>query len=161
LKSFTALDPQGHQGKTNVWLTPRWILDALGDFDLDPCGQPDWKTAKDHFYYYGLDKHWYGRAWLNPPYGRDVGKWLKRLEIHGNGIALVFARTDTKWFQELRPDAINFMKGRVAFLRPNGESDTNAGTPSILMAWGKDNVKALKQVPGRIYTGSKPGSEDK
>ena|ERR1700677_2100836 len=153
MKSFTAVDPQGHEGKTNVWLTPRWILTALGRFDLDPCAHPTWATALQSYYENGLEQDWFGRVWLNPPYGKNIGQWLKRMEIHGDGIALVFARTDTKWFQELQFDAANFMKGRVRFLRPDGTEDTNAGTPSMLLAWGENNVRALKKIPGIILTG--------
>jgi hypothetical protein len=148
--SFVAVDPQGHEGQTNVWLTPRWILSALGDFNLDPAAHESWPTADEHLYEFGLEEEWHGRVWLNPPYGRNIGQWLLKLQKHGNGIALVFARTDTSWFQSLEWDAANFMKGRIKFLRPSGKEETNAGTPNVLLAWGKENVKALKNVPGII-----------
>lgn len=147
---FTKLDPQGHEGKTNVWLTPRWILDALGRFDLDPCAHESWETAKRHMYIRGLDNEWDGRVWLNPPYGRQIGHWLKRMEAHGNGVALVFARTDTIWFQGLKFDAANFMRGRIRFLKPDLTEATNAGTPNVLFAWGKHNVEAISKIPGKI-----------
>lgn len=148
--SFTKLDPQSHEGETNIWLTPRWILDALGSFDLDPAGYENWATADKHFFTSGLELTWFGRVWLNPPYGREVGCWLKKLESHGNGIALVFARTDTSWFQSLNWDAANFIKGRIKFLRPDLTEATNAGTPNVLLAFGSENVKAIKQIPGVI-----------
>jgi hypothetical protein len=67
---------QPYRGETNDWLTPRYILDALGKFDLDPCAALDqpWATArrpltvKDD----GLKKPWVGRVWLNPPYGEQT-----------------------------------------------------------------------------------------
>ena len=92
------------QGQTDCWLTPPEIIDALGPFDLDPCaapGQP-WTTAKHHYAppQDGLQLPWFGRIWLNPPYGQQTGLWLDRLSRHGNGIALVFARTETAMFFE-------------------------------------------------------------
>lgn len=84
------------------WLTPPEILRALGTFDLDPCSPTDrpWDTAKIHYTKIddGLAKPWHGRVWLNPPYGNKTKSWLSRLALHGNGIALVFARTETKSF---------------------------------------------------------------
>lgn len=70
-KGFVSTDPPNHKGKTNVWLTPRVILDKLGEFDLDPCAHSGWKTAKNHFFQNGLDNDWKGRVWLNPPYGKE------------------------------------------------------------------------------------------
>ena len=92
------------QGRTDCWLTPPEIIKALGPFDLDPCaapGQP-WPTAKHHYALPqdGLQLPWFGRVWLNPPYGQQTGLWLERLNQHGNGIALVFARTETAMFFE-------------------------------------------------------------
>lgn len=148
--TFTKLEPQGHEGKTNVWLTPRWILNELGEFDLDPCAHQGWPTAYDHFYENGLLEDWYGRVWLNPPYGRNVGQWLNKLELHGNGIALIFARTDTSWFQSLSFEAANFVKGRIKFLNQDLKESTNAGVPSVLLAWGEENIEAIKNIKGII-----------
>lgn len=145
MKGFSKLDNPNHEGATNTWLTPLWIVNALGEFDLDPCGYPGHPTAKrlicepeD-----GLNAKWDGRVWLNPPYGRDIGKWLLKLEAHGNGIALVFGRTDTVWFHKLNQHAIFFIKGRLKFLKPDLTVDTNAGHGSILLAYGKNNVDAI------------------
>lgn len=95
---------RAYEGATESWLTPPAIIQALGEFDLDPCAclhQP-WPTAKGHYTIEdnGLLKAWAGRVWLNPPYGPETGRWLGRLAEHGNGIALVFARTETQMFFE-------------------------------------------------------------
>lgn len=87
-------------GESNSWLTPPEIIAALGTFDLDPCacvGQP-WSTAETHLYPRddGLSAPWVGRVWLNPPYGPATARWLQRLARHGDGIALIFARTETE-----------------------------------------------------------------
>lgn len=137
------------------WLTPPRIVEALGPFDLDPCACVDrpWDTAKIHYTKNenGFDKPWEGRVWLNPPYGNETFKWIKRLADHGNGIALIFARTETKGFFDQvwdRADAIFFFKGRLKFYRPNGIQGGSANAPSCLIIYGRDNVltvnKALK-----------------
>lgn len=142
---FSTLDNPSHEGKTNTWLTPLELIRSIGKFDLDPCGFPGHQTAdrliclpKD-----GLNETWHGRVWLNPPYGREIGKWIKKLESHGDGIALVFGRTDTKWFHDLKPDLIFFMRGRIKFLKPDFTKDTNAGHGSILLAFGRHNAGAI------------------
>lgn len=142
---FSKLDNPSHEGKTNTWLTPLNIVRALGNFDLDPCGFPGHITAKKMICLPddGLETQWFGRVWLNPPYGKSIGQWLERLEIHGNGIALVFARTDTKWFHKLKPDLVWFLKGRIKFLKPDLSQDTNAGHGSMLLAFGSENARAV------------------
>ena len=145
-------EPVSHKGNTNDWYTPKWILDACGEFDLDPCGTPVWPTARTIFTKKddGLTKKWFGRVWLNPPYGKNVGDWLHKLYCHGNGLALVFARTDTKWFQEYAPKCswILFVSGRIKFV--NSETlqitDRNPGAPSILMAFGEQAIPEIKGV---------------
>lgn len=145
MSGFSKLDNPAHEGKTNAWLTPLPIIKALGEFDLDPCGFHGHETAKKLICLPddGLGADWSGRVWLNPPYGREIGKWLKKLEAHGNGIALVFGRTDTTWFHDLRPDLIFCLRGRVKFLKPDFTEDTNAGHGSVLLAFGRQNAGAI------------------
>ena len=85
---------------TDEWLTPPEILAALGPFDLDPC-TPDampWQTAAARYTKRddGLAQPWRGRVWLNPPFGREAVRWLRKLAAHGDGVALVPARTETR-----------------------------------------------------------------
>lgn len=127
-------------------------MDALGAFDLDPCApveQPGWTrastayTEKDD----GLAQPWVGRVWLNPPYGRGMGDWLARLAEHGNGIALIFARTETRAFHEHvwdKADALLFLRGRLRFHTPDGAQAGPANAPSVLIAYGPENAQALK-----------------
>jgi hypothetical protein len=135
------------------WLTPPEIIKALGEFDLDTCAalnQP-WATAKTHYTIKdnGLEKKWFGRVYCNPPYGTQTGKWLKKLAQHNNGIALIFARTETNnFFKYIWPkaSAILFLKGRLIFYSIHGDlADNSAGAPSCLVAYGKQNAIALKQ----------------
>lgn len=151
---------RSYRGKTDVWLTPPEIVNALGVFDLDPChieSRP-WDTAARHLTESddGLSSLWTGRVWLNPPYGPETGKWLDRLAIHGDGIALVFARTETAMFHEHvwgRADAILFLEGRLHFHHADGaRAVANAGGPSCLVAYGVNNVVSLRQsgIRGRL-----------
>jgi hypothetical protein len=143
------------------WLTPPAILRALGAFDLDPCAHPQqfYRTAvrmiappTD-----GLAAKWAGRVWLNPPYGHGVLKrWISRLAEHGDGIALVPARTDVEdWFWPYvweRASAVLFLRGRLFFHRPDGSTKGNAGHGSVLAAYGAANVDALREsgIVGRL-----------
>ena len=135
------------QGATNDWLTPPYIFEALGFFDLDPCAsvnQP-WTTAYRMIFppEDGLTARWKTkeRVWLNPPYGQETYKWLNKLSTHaGGGIALTFARTETKGFFESvwgRAHSILFLSGRIRFHLPvTGERGrSNAGSPSVLIAY--------------------------
>lgn len=136
------------------WLTPPEIIKELGEFDLDPCSPINrpWDTAKNHYSVldHGLMREWYGRIWLNPPYGRETTHWLSKLVQHGNGIALIFARTETEMFFENvwdEADAVLFFRGRLYFHHVTGEkAAANAGAPSVLIAYGENNVDSLRQV---------------
>jgi hypothetical protein len=138
---------------TEVWLTPRFILNALGTFDLDPCAAPNpkiWATAQRHLVYPqqdGLEIPWEGRVWMNPPYGLALGRWLGRLADHGRGTALTFARTDTEaWFQGIweRADALLFLRGRLTFHNADGSPAAhNSGGPSVLIAYGPRDAEML------------------
>ncbi|GJN60462.1 DNA N-6-adenine-methyltransferase [Elizabethkingia anophelis] len=133
------------------WLTPPEIIKALGSFDLDPCSPVNrpWPTANNHFTIEddGLSQGWNGRVWCNPPYG-DVAKlWLNKCANHGNAIALTFARTETKMFFDHvwnKADAVLFIKGRLKFYHVNGVKGDSAGAPSVLIAYGKENVRILE-----------------
>lgn len=94
--------------KTDLWETPQDLfdkLDAVYHFDLDACALPE--NAKCQRYFTpeqdGLSQEWTGNVWCNPPYGRQIGKWVQK--AHDSKAAVVVmllpARTDTKWFHEL------------------------------------------------------------
>lgn len=140
--------------KKDEWLTPPEIVYSLGEFDLDPCSPINrpWDTANKHFTILddGLSKEWSGRVWMNPPYGKEAIKWMDKLSRHGNGIALIFARTETKMFFSHvwdKADAILFIQGRLTFYNVDGtKPKANGGAPSVLIAYGKENVEALRKV---------------
>ena len=160
----------GHQSAVmlkDAWLTPPSTLAALGLFALDPCAalnQP-WSTAKQHYTIAdnGLVKTWHDRVWLNPPYGGPeiVGPWMRRMVEHGQGTALIFARTETALFFETvwrRATAVLFIEGRLHFHHGTrtyvkrearwfeiGErASANAGAPSCLVAYGAHDADILE-----------------
>lgn len=135
-----------------TWLTPPEIVNALGPFDTDPCcpdGGMPWRTAtrmitksED-----GLSQPWFGRVWLNPPYGREALPFFKKMSSHqGGGIALVFARTDTALWQDwIFPFAvgIKFIRGRLRFRHADGTPGETATAPSVLVAYSRHDFGRL------------------
>jgi hypothetical protein len=145
----------GHQSsnmKTDEWLTPPELLRSLGKFDLDPCSPINrpWDTAAKHYTILddGLLQEWSGRVWLNPPFGSQAIHWLRKLKEHGNGIALVPARTETKMFYETVwgcSDGVMFLKSRPHFHYVDGtRASFNSGAPICLIAYGHKNLLALR-----------------
>ena len=69
---------------------------------------------------------------MNPPYGREIGKWVKKISEWG-GVALLPARTDTKWFHEYiyHKAEIRFIKGRLKF----GDGKNSAPFPSMIVVF--------------------------
>lgn len=136
---------------SDEWLTPPEILAKLGAFDLDPCSPINrpWDTARRHYTVTddGLSKEWFGRVWMNPPFGREATRWMKKMADHENGIALIPARTETAMFYEsvwTRADAVLFLKGRPHFHRVDGSrASFNSGAPICLVAYGQCNHAAL------------------
>jgi hypothetical protein len=136
---------------TKTWLTPPDLLGRLGRFDLDPCAATNapWPTASRHYTEAddGLSQPWEGRVWCNPPYGTGIGRWMERMASHGNGIALVFARTDTEPWRSAweHGDGFLFITGRLRFRCYDGSlPESNGGAPSVLIAYGAVNVHTLK-----------------
>ena len=138
--------------KNDEWLTPPDIVQSLGEFDLDPCSPINrpWPTAAQHLTINddGLMHEWHGRVWCNPPFGREAVKWLRRMAAHGNGIALIPARTETAMFYETVwscADAVLFIKGRPHFHYVDGRrAPFNSGAPICLVAYGAANAQALE-----------------
>lgn len=146
----------GHQSaraKSTTWLTPPEWIEALGPFYLDPCCPEvmPWKTAYRCYTpsTNGLAQEWTGRVWLNPPFGQEWPAWVEKLADHGDGIALIAARTETEAFYRLvwgRADAICFVRGRPHFYDAEGNrAPFNSGAPMALIAYGARNVAALNE----------------
>lgn len=136
---------------TDVWLTPPDLIDKLGVFDLDPCcpNNLKWSTAKNYYSLDngqdGLELEWFGRVWLNPPYSNWVD-FIKKLKDHGNGIAFIFARTETRGFFNhiwYDADSIFFIKKRVRLLKSDGITFGMSPAPSVLVCYGKNNTDSI------------------
>ena len=139
--------PSDNVGSGGDWLTPPSLLAQIrriwGDlFDPCPYPRPDWD---------GLAVPWRGTAFVNPPYGRDVDKWLEKAlgEISSENceraIFLLHARTDTRWFHEyVLGDASNlyFVRGRIRFRRPDGPG-ANSPVPSIIIVFDPEQSGGL------------------
>lgn len=136
------------------WYTPPEIFEALGlTFDLDPCSPGAGKSYVPALQHYtahddGLAQDWgTSLAWVNPPYGPSTKLWMEKLAHHGNGIAMVFARTDVRWFQEygVLADTVCFVNNRVYFYQ--GDIAKRGGRPgagSMLLAYGPKAAQALR-----------------
>lgn len=149
----TGFSHESARNESVEWYTPPEIFNALGiEFDLDPCAAPGgafvpakkFYTAEDD----GLSRDWHGTVFCNPPYGKETPVWLRKLQDHGDGIALVFARTDPQWFQQAAStaSAICFISGRVRFYQ--GSVNKRGGSPgagSCLIAYGEKCAEALMQ----------------
>jgi len=153
---------ESSKNKSVEWYTPRYIFEAIGiTFDLDPCSPGKdvvpWIPAIKHLTVEdnGLMAEWNGNVWLNPPYGTNTSAWLSRLAMHKKGIALLFCRPDTNWFHKYvkSADLICLVKGRIQFVNEDFAEEyakrkykpkKSCGAASMLIAYGKENAKALK-----------------
>ncbi len=150
------------------WLTPPDWIEKLGPFDLDPCCPPNmpWRTAatmwtRDDD---GLKRNWFGRVWCNPPYGppKIIEPWMYRSADRGNGISLIFARTETRcWFKYIWPRATAalFVEGRPHFYKIAGKrADGNSGGPVALIAYSEDDLDSLlrSRIKGKLVVLNRP-----
>lgn len=133
--------------------TPKSIVDVFGEFDLDPCGaryQPNHELASTTYNLArgqnGLQLPWFGRVWLNPPYGNGIEEWMRMAVDHGNVLALVPGRTSSSWFQDNvfgKADAVLFMRKRLRFMRARPGASYRASFASVFVAYGFDNARSL------------------
>lgn len=124
------------------WETPLELfdeLDAIFGFQTDVCATP--QNAKCARYFTpemdGLSQKWEGVCWCNPPYGREIGKWVEKAHLSSKTaitVMLLPARTDTAWFHEyvLRYANIRFLRGRLKF----GGGKYPAPFPSMIAVFG-------------------------
>lgn len=139
--------------ENQAWGTPAQFLDFLKvrrgwEPDLDAAASKD--NAKAPEYYDlesdGLASAWFGDVWLNPPFGRELPKWLEKCaeEIEKPAVhsiyTLIPARTDTRWFHEIvmeKASMVYLIKGRFNFQFPGQVPGANAPFPSMLVVWRK------------------------
>lgn len=127
--------------KTDLWATPQAFFDELDNefhFETDVCALPENAKCKKYFtpQQDGLSQEWSGVCWMNPPYGREISKWMKKAyESSLSGatvVCLVPSRTDTKWFHDFAMKGeIRFVKGRLKF----GNCENSAPFPSAVVVF--------------------------
>lgn len=135
--------------KSDEWETPQDLFDKLNaefSFTLDVCATPE--NAKCSAFYTedddGLKQDWQGNCWMNPPYGREIGKWIEKAAWAAKTTAnlvvcLLPARTDTRWWHKWIWDTeqqkpytgvkVRFIKGRLKF----GGCSNSAPFPSAIV----------------------------
>lgn len=99
---------------------------------------------------------WFGRSFVNPPYGEKARPFMQRMAEHNRGIALLFARTETGLFFDIgkiwaSASAMLFIEGRLRFYNVDGtQAKDSAGAPSVLIAYGPADAEALREsdIPG-------------
>jgi len=136
--------------QTDLWETPQDLFDKLDaefGFTLDVCALPE--NAKCRRYFTpeedGLRQKWTGTCWMNPPYGRQIGLWVRKaFEAAQEGatvVCLLPARTDTRWWHEyvMRAAEIRFLRGRLRF----GGARNPAPFPSVVVVFRKGLYKPV------------------
>ena len=111
-------------GASVEWYTPITLFANLGVFDLDPaCGRAYCDVpALEHWSEDGDRLPWYGRVWLNPPYGPAAVPFVERMIAHNRGLLLLPARTETRLFQKAAraAESVCFLRERLWFTRGDG-----------------------------------------
>jgi len=161
-------------GKTDEWLTPPEVVDRvvelLGEIDLDPCAETDVNPnvpAKAHVTKKndGLNQMWWGRVFMNPPYGRRIIEWVDHLlaEFRSDptmeAIALLPAKTDTIYFKLLRDYPRCFVDHRLSF---DGNGCGRCPFPSMIVYLGPrtEEFASIFSGLGDIYVLKEPEEED-
>lgn len=151
---------------SDSWYTPAPIIEvaraAMGGIDLDPASSTEANEvvrAKEFFTEEdnGLKRDWWGRVWLNPPYGRDddhaskAGIWTSYLvEQYEQGSVteatlLVNSKTDTLWWAPLWVvGTICFLSERVVFGTPGGSKPASPVHASALVYMGRKPKRFIK-----------------
>jgi phage N-6-adenine-methyltransferase len=127
--------------ETDEWPTPQDFFDRLNEefhFELDVCAThenakcPRYFTRREN----GLLQQWTGVCWMNPPYGREIGQWVKKAYESALGgatvVCLLPSRTDTAWWHDYcMKGEIRFVRGRLKF----GDASENAPFPSAVVVF--------------------------
>lgn len=143
----------GNSSAHHGWETPPNLLDDLyqvvgSGFDLDPCSPTRRGPVRARLRYTaadnGLELPWRGKVFVNPPYGRQLSSWIAKGRAEAEAgraslvVALVPARTDTRWWHDhvaARAD-VWLLRGRLSF----GDGLQAAPFPSAIVVWGADNL---------------------
>lgn len=122
------------------WETPQFLFDGLNAefrFELDVCAAVENAKCKEFLSVEddGLSCSWEGKVcWMNPPYGRDISRWMeKAYRESANGalvVCLVPARTDTAWWHKYAARGeVRYLRGRLKF----AGAENSAPFPSAIV----------------------------
>lgn len=145
----------GHQSANtdDEWYTPAEYIEAarkvMGSIDCDPASNDfAQQTVKADTYFTqdnsGLENVWRGNVWLNPPYSKVIMHfaehlfdYLEQCEVQ-QAIVLVNNGTDTKWFHRFleSASAICFVRGRIAFEKPQGTGNQSPNKGQLFLYYG-------------------------
>ena len=141
------------QSEKTDWETPPTLfkaLDAEFHFTLDAAAQEHNKKVANYYspQMNGLIRPWTGVVWCNPPYGKEIGQWVKKGRdsalAGATVVMLVYARTDTRWFHDYvyGQAEIRFLRGRVKFVG----AESSAPAPSMVIVWRPEVDKSAETV---------------
>ena len=141
-----------YTSNSEEWGTPQELFNRLNkefNFTIDICASkentkcPKYYTKEED----ALKQEWGGVIWMNPPYGRQIGNWVKKAkEIARQGkapvVCLLPARTDTAWWHDyaMKADEIRFIKGRLKF----GDGKGSAPFPSAIVIFKKGSTSPIR-----------------
>lgn len=146
------VDAVMYSSKSGKHRTPPELYDAAnarwGPFILDAAATVDDCMGNCVFLPDAFICDWYGRVWLNPPYGREIGKWIERAwtmvdyGLAERVVCLLPARTDTRWWQDFIVESyglatVHYLPGRVHFLTESSEEQGPAPFPSAIVVFEK------------------------
>jgi phage N-6-adenine-methyltransferase len=139
---YTMINKGLMSSKTPEWATPQEFFDKLDSefgFTVDVCANE--ANAKVDTYYGtlvdGLSQEWRGTCWMNPPYGREISKWMHKayhssIDSEATVVCLVPSRTDTAWWHDYAMKGeVRFIRGRLKF----GDAKNNAPFPSAVVVF--------------------------
>ena len=129
-----------YTSNSEEWGTPQELFNRLNkefNFTLDIC------ASKED----ALKQEWGGVIWMNPPYGRKIGNWVKKAkEAARQGkatvVCLLPARTDTAWWHDyvMKADEIRLIRGRLKF----GDGKGSAPFPSAVVVFKKGSTSPIQ-----------------
>ena len=154
-----------HSSDDQCWRTPPEIFEPLNaefGFQVDAAALansallPEWygPDNPDESKRNALDADWGKRmVWLNPPYGREVGKWGKKAWLESTKgsfvVVLTMACTDTAWWHDYawRASEIRLVRGRIRFLRADGSRANSAPKGSAILVFAPGHMGKETSAP--------------
>jgi len=128
---------------TDNWCTPKWLADAIGPVDLDPCSnehshiQARCRVAPPAD---GLCVEWFGRTFVNPPYSAPLAWARKAVASRGAATTAMLVKLDptTRWWEALIDGGgqVHLFRHRLRFESPADSRGMVANFPSALVIVG-------------------------